>query len=241
MIEKIRKDKKLYYRIKGFGDGKVDHLFSTRIGWDQEEILKGLEDIFGLDDRNIYRGNQVHGERIVVIKDQPSSGVKDLEFDGLITNRRGKALVSYHGDCTPLYFYDPSKEAIGMGHSGWRGTFLGLGPKMVESLGLEYGSRPEDIRVAIGPNICRDCYEVKEDVAGKFLGKYPSYGEIVVEKNGSLYLDVEKVIVLSLLDKGILRGNIYRADFCTSCNSGELYSYRKEKTKSRMIGGIILK
>jgi len=241
MIEKIRKDELLYYRIKGFGDGNIDHLFSTRIGWDQEEILKGLEDIFGLGDRDIYRGNQVHGDRIVAIENQASSEVRRLEFDGLVTSRKGKALVSYHADCTPVYFYDRVKNVIGMVHSGWRGSLENISSKMVTRLINDYKSQLGDIQVALGPNICRDCYEVKEDVASKFLEKYPNYQEIVMEKNGKIYLDVARTIKLSLLARGILEENIYEAGICTACNSEELYSYRKEGTKARMIGAIILK
>ena len=32
----------------------------------------------------------------------------------------------------------------------------------------EYGSNPKDLKVAIGPSICQECYEVSEDVIEEF-------------------------------------------------------------------------
>ena len=71
--------------------------------------------------------------------------------------------------CTAFLFVDPVKKAIGLSHSGWRGTVGKMGKVTVEKLVKEFGSRcPKDILAAIGPSICQDCYEVSEDVIEKF-------------------------------------------------------------------------
>lgn len=231
----------LYYTIDGFEDDRLEHLFSSREGWDQENIFKGVETIFGLEDERIYRASQVHGDDILIINDQNYEEVKDMELDGLVTDVKGLALSTYHADCTPIYFYDGKKEVIAMVHAGWRGTLKNIAKKMIITMEDEFGSRAEDIKVAIGPSICRDCYEVKEDVSGLFEEKYEAK-DILKLNQGRIYLDLWKINKINLLNAGILRENISMAKFCTSCNTDKLYSYRKENaTKNRMIASLMMK
>ncbi len=240
MIEKNYKDDLLYFTIKGFGNGKLSHLFSTRVGWNQDDIFAGVEKIFSVGNDKIYRGTQVHKDNIVVIRDGDNNEIyKNMEFDGLITNTRGVALLTYHADCTPIYFYDVKKEVIGMVHSGWRGTLLNIAEKMILKMESEFSSNIEDIQVAIGPAICVDCYEVQADVYDLFLKKY-DYKNIIKTEKGIVKLDVPYINKMHILNTGIREENLFLADVCTSCNTRELYSYRKERSKGRMIAGIIL-
>ncbi len=64
-------------------------------------------------------------------------------------------LIVFH-----FFFYDPEHHVAGMAHSGWRGTVAKIGAKFVAYIQKEYGSKPENIIAAIGPSICRSCYEV---------------------------------------------------------------------------------
>ena len=80
-----------------------------------------------------------------------------METDGMITNVPGICLVTFYADCVPLYFVDPVKKAIGLSHSGWRGTVGKIGKVTVEQMQKTYGSDPKDILAAIGPSICQDC------------------------------------------------------------------------------------
>lgn len=86
----------------------------------------------------------------------------------MITNVPGLTLATFYADCVPLYFVDPVKRAIGLSHSGWRGTVGKIGKKTVERMEETYGSNPADIRAVIGPSICQDCYEVSVDVIDEF-------------------------------------------------------------------------
>ena len=90
------------------------------------------------------------------------------DVDGLITEEPGIVLSTFYADCVPLLFVDPVKKAIGLSHSGWKGTAGGMGRKTVEAMEKAFGSRPEDILAGIGPSICQDCYEVSQDVAEAF-------------------------------------------------------------------------
>lgn len=92
--------------------------------------------------------------------------------DGLVTNEPGICLVTSYADCVPLYFVDPVHRAIGLTHSGWRGTVAKIGTRTLELMHEMYGSEPADMVCAIGPCICKKCYEVSEDVAEAFEAAY---------------------------------------------------------------------
>ena len=77
-------------------------------------------------------------------------------------------MYTSYADCVPLLFYDSEHHVAGMAHSGWRGTVAKIGAKFVAYIQREYGSKPENIITAIGPSICRSCYEVGEEVAEEF-------------------------------------------------------------------------
>lgn len=86
----------------------------------------------------------------------------------MITNVPGICLVTSYADCVPLYFVDPVKKAIGLSHSGWRGTVGKIGKNTVQLMQENFGSKPEDLLAAVGPSVCMDCYEVSEDVIEQF-------------------------------------------------------------------------
>ena len=97
------------------------------------------------------------------------------DIDGLISNVPGMTLATSFADCVPLFFVDPVHQAIGLAHSGWRGTAEKMAVHMVRAMGKEFGSRPQDLYAAIGPSICQECYEVSEDVAEVFQEKFFQY------------------------------------------------------------------
>ena len=76
-------------------------------------------------------------------------------------------------------------RAIGLSHSGWKGTVHRMGQKTIEAMGETFGTKPEDLRVCIGPSICRDCYEVSEDVADAFKEEFGA--EISQDDSTSCY------------------------------------------------------
>ena len=103
---------------------------------------------------------QTHTTNIrVVSEDDLGKGVvKERDYrdiDGLLTNMPGVTLVTFFADCVPLYFVDPKHRAVGLAHSGWRGTVNRMGEKMVNAMKREYGSKPEDLICCVGPSICK--------------------------------------------------------------------------------------
>ena len=167
----------------------VRHAFSTRLGGaskgyfstmnfsltrgdNRDDVLENyrkMARILGTDVSKMVLSHQTHTTNIrLVTEADAGKGIwreRDYEnIDGLITNVPGLTLVTFFADCVPLYFVDPVHRAIGLSHSGWKGTVHRMGQKTIEAMGETFGTKPEDLRVCIGPSICRDCYEVSEEI-----------------------------------------------------------------------------
>ncbi len=236
--------------------GIVRHAFSTRIGGaskgyfgtmnfsftrgdDREDVLENyrrISQVIGCDLSKMVLSHQTHTTniRIVTEKDAGKGIWKERDYndvDGLITNVEGMTLVTFYADCVPLYFVDPVHRAIGLSHSGWKGTVNRMGLRTIEAMSKAYDSRPEDMLACIGPSICGDCYEVSEDVAEAFLREFGSelcYGNsILIDKgNGKYQLDLWAANRIILLSGGILPKHLAVTNVCTKCNPNLLYSHR---------------
>lgn len=241
IIENYKEDV-LYYQIKLFNDIEfIKHLFTSRIGWCNENTLNKLSNIFNVPRENIIKVKQVHGTDIMVIDSNTKDLKKiiNLEKDGLITNTFNIVLTTSHADCVPIYFVDKEKEIIGLAHGGWRGTYNNISGKMIDKMIEVYDSNVKDILVGIGPSIGPCCYEVSKDLAEKFAIRYSDFKDIFMYKNGNIHLDLWRTNYFQLKEKGILEHNIVIGKACTSCHIDKFYSYRKEKgTKNRMVAAI---
>ena len=169
---------------------------------------------------------------------------REREFhdtDGLITDVPGLVLSTFYADCVPLYFVDPVHCAIGLSHSGWRGTVNRMGKATIEAMRREYGSRPEELRCAIGPSICQDCYEVSGDVAMEFEQTFAGHEReiILAKENGKYQLDLWKANEIVLLDAGVLPEHIEITDICTCCNPDLLFSHRASHGKRGNLGAFL--
>ena len=172
--------------------------------------------------------HQTHTTNVAIVK-AGDRGKRFQETDGMITNVRGITLVTFYADCVPLYFVDPVKKAIGMSHSGWRGTVGKIGKITVEKMTEEYGTDPKDVIAAIGPSICQKCYEVSEDVIDEFRKNFREelWSSIYYKKeNGKYQLDLWKANEAVFLEAGIQSGNIAVTNVCTHCNPDILFSHR---------------
>ena len=228
--------------------GAVKHGFSTKLGGvstgscatmnisttrgdDPEAVAENRRRIgaaIGVRPEDMTYTHQTHTTNVAVVRAE-DRGRRFLETDGMVTNVPGICLVTFYADCVPLFLVDPVKKAIGLSHSGWRGTVGKMGKVTVQAMRREYGSRPEDIVAAIGPSICQDCYEVSEDVIDRFRD---SFNEAVWPKlfyrkeNGKYQLDLWRANEEVFLETGIRRENLAVTNLCTHCNQEVLFSHR---------------
>lgn len=153
------------------------------------------------------------------------------DVDGLITDVPGITLVTFYADCVPLYLVDPVHGAIGLSHSGWRGTVGKMGKVTLDAMEEAFGTKAEDVIAAIGPSICNDCFEVGEEVVMEFKAAFDSkfHKEIFYPngKAGKYQLDLWKANQLILQEAGVLAEQIHITNVCTMCNSDYLFSHRR--------------
>ncbi len=236
--------------------GCVIHAFSTRIGGVSSGVCSTMNLSFTREDdsrenvlENYRRMAQALGvafDSFVLTHQTHSTNIRRVtkadcqkgilrerdysDIDGFVTDEPGITLVTFFADCIPLYFVDPVKKAIGLAHSGWKGTLYGMADKMVKRMEAEFHSHPKDIIAAIGPGICRSCYEVGMDVADAFRDRYDAneFDAIISDIRGNhCRLDLWKANEICLLKAGILPEHINVSDICTHCNPDLLFSHRK--------------
>lgn len=216
------------------GDCATMNLSFTR-GDDPEAVLENYRricQILGTEPGQVVASMQTHTTNIRhVTSDDKGKGVtRPLDYqdvDGLITNEPGIVLACFYADCVPLYFVDPVNHAIGLAHSGWRGTVGRMGAHMVQAMQEAFGSRPEALITAIGPSICRSCYEVSEDVADAFMREFPDR-EVVFpgREPGKYQLDLWLANKNVLQQAGVTENHVHVTDICTCHNPEYLFSHR---------------
>lgn len=226
------------------GGVSTEHLSTMNLSFTRGDLRENVETNFkrichsiGIKPMDLVFSNQVHDTKIhVVTEEDRGRGIRPerqlTETDGLITNASGVPLVTFYADCVPLYFVDKEKKAIGLSHSGWRGTVNKMGLKTVQAMEKQFGSVPSDIIAVIGPSICKDCYEVSEDVAEAFQEAYTTeqIQHVLEEKPyGKYQLDLWLANQYVLLEAGIPKENITISNICTCCNSTLLFSHRASK------------
>ena len=209
-----------------------------------EENFRRAAALLGCRPEDIVSSDQTHTTniRLVTSADKGKGVVRPKDFsdvDGLITNEPGIALATFYADCVPLLFYDPQKKVVAMAHSGWRGTAARIGAKMVHFMEKEYGSRAENIIAAVGPSICRKCYEVSEDVAQAFREAFrPEQFPLLFDEKGQgkYQLDLWEANRIILTEAGILPEHLDVTDLCTCCNHDKLFSHRASHGKRGNMG-----
>lgn len=203
---------------------------------------------------------QVHSD----ITHRVSAGCVDpIVGDGLVTDTPGMVLAIQTADCLPVVVVDPKKRAVGVFHAGWRGTVKRIVEKGVGAMRLYFGSRPHDLKAAIGPGVHHCCYTVGEEVRENFYSQFAYARSLFHEIKESdpvrekypmlfltarapghsalpvkIFLDLVEANRRQLLDAGLLRKNIESSLLCTSCNTDVLFSHRAEKGNTGRLMGV---
>lgn len=246
-----------YLSFKALEDmGMVVNGFSTRLGGaskgrfatmnfsysrkdDPADVLENftrMADALGVERDRMVVSYQTHTTNVrrVTREDEGKGVIRERDYrdvDGLITDVPGITLVTFYADCVPLYLVDQAHRAIGLSHSGWRGTVKRMGQVTMDAMKEAFGTRPEDLTVCIGPSICRDCFEVGEEVAEAFAEAFDArYRDELYSANGKpgkYQLDLWKANEIIFREAGVPKGQIHTTNICTMCNSDYLFSHRR--------------
>ncbi len=226
--------------------GLCVHAFSTRFGGVSQGIFETMNlsfsrgddpdavrenhermtKLLGVSFDRIVSGKQVHNCRIRVVREN-DFGIAD-GYDGMVTNVSGKVLLTHHADCAPVFLLDPVKKAIGLAHSGWRGTAKGIAARTVESMQDEYVSDPDDLIAAIGPRIGQCCFETRDDVPTEMCASLGEWTDKYCLPFGEKFkVDIGGIIAETLMRAGVKRENICISTACTCCGA-DFFSHRRQ-------------
>ncbi|MCR5271430.1 MAG: peptidoglycan editing factor PgeF [Lachnospiraceae bacterium] len=246
--------------------GIVKHCFTTRLGGVSTGIYESMNlgprldddlknvkenyrrvgNILGVGVETMVLSKQTHttNVRVITKEDAGNGTVRENTFtdvDGMVTNEKNITLSTHFADCVPLFFVDPVHKAIGLSHSGWRGTVNRMGRCTIEKMISEYGTDPKDLVCAIGPSICKDCYEVGEELYHSFKESFGGRTDELFEKkeNSKYMLDLWRANEIVLIDAGVKEENIATTNICTCCNSKLLFSHRASKGKRGLLGAFL--
>jgi YfiH family protein len=195
----------------------------------------------------LYVARQVHGAAVVRVRagDDPTA-IARVEADALITDAPNVAVGIFVADCVPALIVDPRTGAIAAAHAGWRGTVAGVLPAVVRALGAEFGARPDDLRVVLGPAIGACCFEVGPEVAREFeaaLGGVAETEDVVLPSPrgvaGKWHVDLKAANRLLLARAGVAPDAIDATPDCTCHDAGRFFSYRRDRDRTGQQMGIV--
>ena len=245
----------------------IRHGFSTRLGGVSSGIYESMNlgfnrgdddalvrenyericNSIGIHAKDLVFTDQVHKDNVrVATKEDCGKGIEKerdySEIDGHITNEKDVPLLAFAADCVPVFFVDPMKKAIGITHSGWKGTAMKIGRKTVEKMTETYGSKPQDMVAVIGPCIGKECYEVSEEVAEAFRANFTETQlSTFLEQTSPVkyHLDLWNANREILLEAGLSPEHITISGLCTMCHPTLLFSHRHTKGQRGSMAGFI--
>lgn len=234
-------------RYGGVSRGYLDSLNIGLSRGDQYENVvenyRRLGNALGFDTQKCVLSKQVHSDIVhAATRSDWGAGLYADPLspcDALITNVPGTALTVFTADCTPILLWDSETGAVGAVHAGWRGTAAAIAAKTVQAMARNFGSRPEHIHAAIGPNIGKCHFETHGDVPEALLEAFGDAVGEYIEKTGEKYhVDLKAVNAHVLRTAGVFQIEI--AEECTVCQCSRFWSHRVTQGQRGSQGAIIV-
>lgn len=244
------------------GCRKINHAFFTRKGGlshgafeslnmrfncgdEKENVIRNhiiAGTLLGAEPSEIICTNQKHTDNIRVIKGQYTDDVSsDSGIDALITNVPGLCLTAYFADCQIVMLYDHKKNVAGIVHAGWRGVYNGIVSKTLDAMSDHFGTNPPDVVAAVGPSICRSCFETDEDVPRLMQESYGKFAAEYIYKEGDKWhVDLKNITYSALLRKGVSPINIDMSSICTDCGAPDLWWSQRRNGDERGVQGAMI-
>ena len=242
----------------------IVHGFSTRIGGVSEGVFSSMNlriscgddaqrvmenyrrfcAALGTDAEKCVLSKQVHEDTVRrVTAADAGKGLftaRDYTADALVTNEPDLNLMVFSADCGIFLLHDPISGCIGAVHAGWRGTALGLPEKTVREMERLYGTKAENIRVAIGAGIGPCCFETDADVPDAMLTAFGDQAQTFFSKKDKKWMvDLAGINRWRLRSAGIAAEHIEALGICTACR-GELYWSHRVTGDQRGVQGALI-
>ncbi|MGL5065185.1 MAG: peptidoglycan editing factor PgeF [Microcoleus sp.] len=234
----------------------------------QQFSPRGPIDLVGAlnSEASVYRVKQVHGNTVLatgtarsLVASQTSETPVDTypEADGLVAQRPQEAVWVCTADCVPVLVADDRTGMTAAVHAGWRGTAAKILPEAIAQLRAQ-GSQLENLRIAMGPAISGEVYQVSVEVAAQlgatvapedaldspadilqFLHQLPEMPLLQDPEPGKVRLDVRRFNALQLQRLGVNPDRVAIAPYCTYSDADRFFSYRRDRLKKVQWSGIV--
>lgn len=184
----------------------------------------------GAERDRIVTARQTHSTERCTIESEEQARGPQPDCDAMITRMTDVLLAVQTADCLPVLIGDTRTGAMAAIHAGWRGTAGRITERTVADLMLVHGVNPRDCVAALGPTACAECYEVGEDVIGRYKKEFGYWRKLLVnfKDDGKAHLDIRAANVQQLSFCGFSEDRIHVADYCTMHQNELFFSYRKE-------------
>ena len=194
----------------------------------------------------IFVARQVHGATVVRVRaGDDRAALAGRDADALCTDEPGVVLGVFVADCIPAVLVDARTGALAAVHAGWRGTVAGILPAAVRALAAEFGARPGDLRVALGPAIGPCCFEVGPEVVSAFEALVPdarAQGIVLPSPRGApgkANVDLKAANRLLLERVGLSPEAIDAGPECTHCDRARFFSFRRDGNATGQLMGVV--
>ncbi|HYG81236.1 MAG TPA: peptidoglycan editing factor PgeF [Pyrinomonadaceae bacterium] len=222
--------------LAGFNDDAAENIYENR-----RRFLNLFEGEWALASCWQMHGTDVRTVRNVEDTRQPEKALGETVYCDALMTATPRILVGVKtADCVPILLADPRAGACAAVHAGWRGTVSSIVARALESMSAEYGSRPADVRAAIGPAAGGCCYEVGGEVIEAFREKFPDSERLFTPtRDGHALVDLQRANREQLAAAGLSPENIHTAPLCTMCRTDLFFSYRREKRTHGRTGRLM--
>ena len=210
----------------------LTHAFSTRPhdvsiqGAEHQAARRQMVLDFGRNPAGLACCRQIHEPHVAVVNDVDGPQVLN-RTDAVCARNPVVTLMTFSADCPLVLLYDPRRQALGLAHASWRCTVALIVWKLIETMGLEFDCRPQDLLAGIGPSAGPGQYEVGEDVYAAAV-ELPERDSCFPRRDGRMYFDLWRANRLVLEAAGVAQENIEIAGVCTMTRTDLFYSYRRE-------------
>jgi purine-nucleoside/S-methyl-5'-thioadenosine phosphorylase / adenosine deaminase len=229
----------IFTRQGGTSQGRYSSLnLSFSVGDDPQKVRRNRELILkAFPLQHLISLRQVHGKKTVIIQNEPAKvshlAPESISGDILLTRLPKQGLMIKQADCQSVILYDPEHRAIANIHCGWRGNVGDVIAEAVKKMGINFGSRPSNLIAGIGPSLGPCCAQFI-NYQKEFPPSFWSY------QTHPFYFDLWRLSRDQLIASGILKDRIEIAGLCTSCQTSDFYSYRRERKTGRFATVIAL-
>lgn len=193
----------------------------------------------------LRRIRQVHGDTVRVVEDHHDKGEAGTppDADAIVSRRPGDVLAVQVADCVPMIFADRRGGVAAAVHAGWRGTCAGIAQRTVDTMRTAFGTRVEDLIIALGPSIGACCYEVGEELVEAFRASGATGPQLARwfsrTDAGSLRLDLWMVNQEQLVERGVAADRIHLSGLCTRTHADVFDSYRAEGPDAGRMAALV--